>query len=395
MAELIRTLADDSFSTFDGDTWQLSGDATHNPSRVRLTPASTDAAGSLSLRSGVTDSLWETEFRFDILNGSADPAHETTVTFFYDALSSDGWTPNNGYQVSFDHFDDEIRLDRYVDGQQKTIAKNDVLTIEDSDGTRNFARVKYTRGNVTVSLNGTIFLTHEIKDVDTRFENFAYTAHTDTETCEHIVDDIEIWTATNRNVKTSQSEWPSPAIDIGQNSNSYSLMNALLGVTDQQDKELEAIRRSHHIDTATDEELDEFGKLVQLDRKAGESDEKYRARLKVKFRVGNIGTTFDDFTEFASVLLDTNIENIEFITDLAATPATAQISAEEEIFDSVSLTRQEVGEFLGEAVPAGHAVDIIQQGTFALKVDGEADDPDLGLTSDSISTGGTLSGDLV
>lgn len=199
----------------------------------------------------------------------------------------------------------------------------------------------------------------------------------------------------NRNIHTAEKEWDNDGIAFNENTNVYRLIRALLSQADRIDNDLESIRDAHHIDEATGRELDEIGKLVQLQRKSSEDDPKYRARLKVQFRVGNIGTTFDEFSEFSAVLLETNLENIEFVFNYEARPATVQVAADPEVYTNSALTRSEVSKYLGRAVPAGHEVNALEKGSFRLKSDGETDDPSKGLTSDSTSDGGTLASDIL
>jgi hypothetical protein len=390
---LVAERIDDNFAAFDNDTWVLGGSATYQNGRVRLTPAQDNQAGSLSYREDFTANVWETRFQFDIENGSANTADEVTLSWYSDGVTG-GWVPIGGYQVTYDFFDDEVRLQSYVDGERKVLASSPV-TIADGGSVTHVGSISYTRGTVRVEFDNNEVLEHEIDDPVVSGERLFFSARTGGENAATYVNKVRLTTSPDRNVKTAQDEWESPAVDIGTKSNTYALVNTLTDVFDQEDKNLSEIRRAHHIDTATGEELEQFGRLVQLDRKQGELDSKYRARLKVQYRVGNIGTTFDEFAEFTSTLLSTDLDNIEFVSDLAADPATAQIAADLEVFNAVSLSESEIIDFLGEGVPAGHEVKVLERGTFRLKSDGDPDDPDKGLTGDSISTGGTLAADLV
>lgn len=198
-----------------------------------------------------------------------------------------------------------------------------------------------------------------------------------------------------RNVKTAEDEWDNSGITFAPSSNTRKLVQALLSQVDRIDDDIQDIRDSRHIDTASGEDLDNIGKLVQIPRKEGESDDKYRARLKVAFRVGSIGTTFDEFAEFSASLLETDIQNIEFQFNLDGNPATVEVAANQDVYDNSKLSQSEVAEYLGRAVPAGHEVNALTQGGFRLKSDGETDTASKGLTSDSTSDGGGLSSDVV
>jgi hypothetical protein len=108
-----------------------------------------------------------------------------------------------------------------------------------------------------------------------------------------------------------------------------------------------------------------------------------------------MGATFEDFVEFTLAVLTTEEENIEFATNYAARPATIDVRADSSVYSQVNMSSQDVVDILGKGVAAGHEVRVIEEGTFELKADGDADDASKGLTADNNSSGGTLAEDLV
>ena len=196
----------------------------------------------------------------------------------------------------------------------------------------------------------------------------------------------------DRNIKDGVSEWDIPPT-VQTKSNNYSLLRGLFQSVDAVDESLEIIYDGHHINTASDEDLDEIGKFVGVDRESNESDNRYRTRIKARFRAATIEPTTDNFTEFVAAILATDIDNFTLI--LQQFRPEVIISAQSEIWEQNNLTAETVVDILESGVPAGHAVNVQEQGTFRLKVDGGVDDPDKGLTSDSIETGGTLASDLI
>jgi hypothetical protein len=197
-----------------------------------------------------------------------------------------------------------------------------------------------------------------------------------------------------RNIRQAGNAWNS-GIAFNTNTNTYKLVKSLLSEADRIDGDLEDIYDQHHINTATGDDLDKIGDLVNVDRQTGEGDDRYRARIKGRFRAATIGTTFDEFTEFAASVLNTESENIELISDYDTEPAVIQLATQASVYQSVNLSSSELADLLNDGVPAGHDVRVLERGTFRLKADGEVDDADKGLTSDSISTGGTLAADLL
>ena len=214
-----------------------------------------------------------------------------------------------------------------------------------------------------------------------------------------LIDDTElvaedVTTTTRRNIQKAAQEWDS-SIDFAPRSNTYKLLRALLSEADRIDDSLDNIDSSHYISGATGKELEQFGKLVNVQRNNNEADEKYRTRIKAEFAQSSTETTFEDFVEFTASVLGTNVDNIDFITNYEAQPATVTIFANSSIYESVSLTAAEIADILGGGVPAGHRVLTQESGTFRLKSDGEQDDAGKGLTANNIETGGTLAADLV
>lgn len=198
----------------------------------------------------------------------------------------------------------------------------------------------------------------------------------------------------DRNIATAEDEWDS-GIRFDENSSTHALIEALLSQTNRIDDELDDIYHQQHIDTATGGQLERIGDLVDVQRQSGESDEKLRSRIKAEFAQGTADATFDDFVEFTAAALNTSVQNITLRNDYPADPATVSVIVDANLFDNTGFTVSELAELFGGGVPAGHEVKIIERGTFRVKTDGTSSDADKGLTSDSITTGGTLSSDAL
>jgi hypothetical protein len=198
----------------------------------------------------------------------------------------------------------------------------------------------------------------------------------------------------NRNIVEAESEWES-AVAFSDGSNTYRLVRTLLTLYDSVDENIEDVYEQTHINSATGAELDQFGELVNVERKTNGSDNKYRARIKAFFRASTIGTTYNQFTEFVAETLNSDIQNFTFTTPHTNQPATVVVAAQGSVYQSVGFSNEEIVELLSKGVPAGHEVTVVEGGTFSLKSDGDGDDPDKGLTSDSIETGGTVAGEII
>lgn len=197
-----------------------------------------------------------------------------------------------------------------------------------------------------------------------------------------------------RNIAEADAEWES-GIAFTPQSNTYKLLRALLSEADRIDGDLEDVYDSSHIDTASGDNLDKLGDLVNTSRQTGETDAAYRARVKAEFRAATIGTSFEEFIEFVAAVLATDPDNIDLFTNYGGRPAVVDVSTNTSVYDDAALTPTQLKDVFGSGVPAGHEVRVIEGGTFQLKADGDTDDPDKGLTSDVISSGGTLAEDLL
>ena len=195
-----------------------------------------------------------------------------------------------------------------------------------------------------------------------------------------------------RNINDATREWDIPPT-IQSESNDYALVNALVQSLDEVDDSLEIIYNAHHINTAAGEDLGRIGDFVGVARETNEGDERYRTRIKSVFRAATIEPTIDEFSEFVAAVLATSVDNFTILREQFRPEVT--VSAQGDVWQQNNLDAETLVELLERGVPAGHAVAVQEQGTFHLKVDGEVDDPDKGLTSDSIETGGTLAADLL
>jgi len=198
----------------------------------------------------------------------------------------------------------------------------------------------------------------------------------------------------NRNITEAEQQWEYPLL-FSKGSNNKKLFEVFSNLFDKADQDIENIYNRQHINSATGNDLDKFGKLVNVVRKSNENDDKYRARIKATFRASTIGTTFDEFTEFCAEVLTTNIQNLDFNTPYVSEPATVVVGAEESIYADLGFTNSEITNLLQKGSPAGHKVDVVVGGTFQVKSDGQTDDATKGLTSDNIETGGTVKSDPI
>lgn len=190
--------------------------------------------------------------------------------------------------------------------------------------------------------------------------------------------------------------WDNPGIPYRIGAANANLSGALGEAHDANFRDLDRIRDAIHIDSASGIELDRKGRDHGILRKTGESDAVYRARIKGTLAAGRSRGTFDDLLETTAVVVETTEDRIFIDEQFDTDPATAFIYVRSEDLDEANLTASDVTAILKDAVPGGHDVQVVKQGAnpFTVIDDTQANDPDQGLTSDSIATGGGLVSDV-
>lgn len=184
----------------------------------------------------------------------------------------------------------------------------------------------------------------------------------------------------------AQEQWNNYGIAFYERSNTYKLVEGLLGYN--RNTNVTRLNRNHYVETATEGALDRIGELVQCYRKTGESDDSYAARIKA-FGIGNVSDgTFRDVLDAVVSVLDVEYEDVRITYD----PAVATISVPVGTVTNSELTDTEFRTSIERSILAGHRLELQKRGEnpFTLKQSGDTDDPELGLTGDDTSLGGGL-----
>lgn len=188
-----------------------------------------------------------------------------------------------------------------------------------------------------------------------------------------------------------KQQWNNSGIAFYEGTNTYKLASALMSEYDRLAQEIQNIYDAQHINTAESLMLEELALPVNLPRKSGESDDKYRERIKLAYRLHFVEGTYDEIAEFAIALLGT--DEFDLIEDFGAKPATLELSAPQQSYENSVLTLQEAKDFLSQTVVAGHRIILTQSGSFLLRGDGDPNVPENGLSGVGFD-GGTLAGNL-
>ena len=164
-------------------------------------------------------------------------------------------------------------------------------------------------------------------------------------------------------------------------------------------RQLDHLLEARHIDSASGSQLDDIGALAGIQRNENESDDHYRARIQATIVAARSSGTHRDVLHATSTIVGVPVERIK--TEYAweggvNEPAKANIYLEERDVNNSPFTQSELNELIGETVLAGHEVDVIETAAnpFTVINDSQVNDADVGLTSDSLATGGALTSDI-
>lgn len=120
-----------------------------------------------------------------------------------------------------------------------------------------------------------------------------------------------------------------------------------------------------YVDTATGTELDRLGANVGVRRPTGESDAKFRKRVKAGYVTANSRGTFSDVARAAVAILDcdTNQVSLERARHTSEA-ATARLSVEGTVLDNSLFTNTEIKDVLSDALVGGHRLELQRNDVF-------------------------------
>jgi len=152
---------------------------------------------------------------------------------------------------------------------------------------------------------------------------------------------------------------------------------------------LETVYAEQHIATATNSSLDKFGQLLGVTRKTGESDVKFRARIRAIFAASIDSATHTEIVELFATILSIPVTNISLEYDISEEPVAIMSLPTDAIEDS-TLNVTDISELVNAVVAASHRIDVVEQGSFTVRAADETNDPSKGLIAAGETGGGTL-----
>lgn len=205
--------------------------------------------------------------------------------------------------------------------------------------------------------------------------------------------------ATRQMVDAVGTAWDNHGLPFFRGQNNEILGSTLAEQKGYVRRQADAILEARHIQHAAGGQLDRIGEVAGIRRNENEGDDHYRARIIATMSAARSRGTFEDLLNTVTTILDTTDQRVTIERQWDSQPtagiATAEIFIRATDIENIELTTAEFTSILKDTVPAGHDVEVTEQGAnpFTVRNDSQANDSSLGLTSDAISTGGGLVSD--
>ena len=183
----------DTFTTLDTSKWFVGPGATHQAGRMSLNPLVIQQGGYTIYNPGTgLCTVFTLEFTFEIGTNLAPPAATGIFpAFFGSNVFSDGFTPDDGYRVDYNHNTDAITLYNRTGAssvQLATVAQ----VISDTPGSIHTGKIQYDDGDVTIFFNGSSVLTHTIVSPDETNTGISFGAWGGNTVSNHYLNDVTI-----------------------------------------------------------------------------------------------------------------------------------------------------------------------------------------------------------
>ncbi len=177
-------------------------------------------------------------------------------------------------------------------------------------------------------------------------------------------------------------------------SNNYKLLKIIIEGFDELEQVLEYVKNTHFVDFAQGKSLDYIASLFNIRRKQNETDERFRARIKLVFSSLKNCTTINELKEIIATALKTETSRVKIRDKWDLEPGFFEVGVFLQDLNNVGLTIDEFQNLIQAIKPAGVRVRTYQVGTFTYRSISEISDPTKGYNdlSNSNPDAGTYAG---
>jgi uncharacterized phage protein gp47/JayE len=167
-------------------------------------------------------------------------------------------------------------------------------------------------------------------------------------------------------VADGRKAFPNAGVEFAPGEPESALMTALIGELQQVNTTIDAIYNERYIETATGDRLDRLGAPVGVERKTGETDAKFRDRVRAGYLIAISDGSFEAIAKVAVALLDADPGQVTLEGPPATDGGAARIEVADELVNNSPLTLSEISDELTRAAVLGHRVEVLTTDTFRL-----------------------------
>jgi hypothetical protein len=159
-------------------------------------------------------------------------------------------------------------------------------------------------------------------------------------------------------------QWPYETIGIDDDEAIADVLRALQTELDELDGEIQNLRDQRFVDTATGPELEKLGAEVGVVPETGESEDRYRYRVRLGKAIADSDGTLPTFAQILHVALGEDATSVSLapVTDEPA----VQLSIPSDVINDLPVTQSELEGILVDALPDSDGLNIITDDTWLL-----------------------------
>lgn len=164
-------------------------------------------------------------------------------------------------------------------------------------------------------------------------------------------------------VKTLRRE--QPGIVVPEDSDGRDIVETFKRQMDRLDMEIDELHEQRFVDTATGKHLERIGARFGVEKKEGESEEKFRKRIEGARNASLSRGTYQDVARVAIDIMDTDPSNIDLKRAYeTGDEGTGVVTVPGNVIDDSPLTQSEMANILSDAAVGGHRIQIQQSDAF-------------------------------
>jgi hypothetical protein len=163
-------------------------------------------------------------------------------------------------------------------------------------------------------------------------------------------------------------EWPLESIQPDEEEAIYDLLIALQEELNRVERNIDDLYDERFVDSATGEELERLGAEVGVVKQTGESEDRYRLRVKIAKSISRSDGSLPALARTLERIFGDNAATLTLET-VPGDPA-IRLRVPTEVLDTIPLTRGELETELRQFMPVNDRIEVVTDDTFVLGASG-------------------------